>query len=86
MAKKTECCPDCGQPLNEPQQPMPQFGILKVWCATCEDSRPAPASDVRSDDCKADVGSAEALTNANLIAAAPPSLGRLATHFASYSR
>lgn len=41
MPKKPTPCPDCGQPLSEPQKPCAQLGGQPVWCATCEDGRPA---------------------------------------------
>ena len=30
-------CPDCHQPLAEPQRPVGRLGRFSVWCATCED-------------------------------------------------
>jgi hypothetical protein len=32
----SDTCPDCHQPLDQPQQPCGYLGRHEVWCATCE--------------------------------------------------
>ena len=49
-----DCCPDCGQVLSTPAQPVLSHNGFPVWCAFCEDSRPRRQEVI--DSCHSEAG------------------------------